>query len=268
MVTISLITLLALLVSAGSCTRSLPGSLVVLDPVLPVIAPEAASALGRHGRKTMILSYEASENLYAVVAAETPNILFLSPLLAPELNRIVDSAPETKVLYVGSTDPAPREGLYSARFSSADAAELAGTVLASQAQTLPEGVLCVGIFTSGAEEAAERFVSSYVAGKSVNKPIIEYIAANWSATLANRLKALDIRLAYIAIPGKDAARWAREAFAESTYVLLESALAEEVDPALDAVLVWDIENSLQALVKTLAVTESASIGGIWKILVR
>jgi hypothetical protein len=264
----SMISLIALLVSVGSCSRSLPGSLVILDPVLPVIAPEAATAFMRQGRKTVTVPYEASENLYALVAAEAPAILFLSPLFAPELNRILDSSPGTKIVYLSGHAPPAREGLYSASFSSADAATLAGSVLARKAQTLSEGILCVGLFLNGAEEAAEHFVASYLAGKPGNKPIIEYSATPWSASTANRLKALDIRQAYIAIPGKDAARWAREAFASSTNVLLESALGGAVDPSLDALVVWDIENSLNALVKTLSVSESASIGGTWKLLER
>lgn len=260
--------LFLLLVLVSSCTRGLPDSLVVLDPVLPVIAPEATATLSRYGRRTVVLPYEASENLYTLLAAESPAIVILSPLLAPELNRILDSAPGTQVLYMGSFKPTPREGLYSADFSSADAASLAGTVLAEHSQGLPEGILCAGIFMSGAEEAAERFVASYLAVNSGNKPIIEYIATPWSASTANRLKSLDIRQAYIAIQGKDAARWAREAFTGSSYVLLESALGKEIDPSLDALIVWDIEQSLKALIKALAVTESASIGGTWKLLGR
>ena len=257
-----------MLVSAGSCTGGLPDSLVILDPVLPVIAPDAAAALSRQGSKTLVLPYEASENLYAVLAVEAPPIVFLSPLLAPELNRILDSAPTTKVVYVGGFQPIPREGLYSAGFSSADAANLAGTILAEKSRSLPEKVLCVGIFTRGAEEAAERFVASYLAVNPENQPIIEYSATTWSASTANRLKARDIRQAYIAIPGKDAARWAREAFAESSYVLMESALGGDVDPSLDALVVWDLETSLKALVKALAVADSASIGGTWKVIER
>jgi hypothetical protein len=262
----SRILLFAVLVSTSSCSRSLPDSLVVLDPILPVIAPKTAAAISRQGNKTLVLPYEASENLYAVLAAETPGILFLSPLLAPELNRILDSSPDTKVVYAGSFKPIPRKGLYSAGFSSVDAAALAGTILAEQTKGLADTLLCAGIFMIGAEEAAERFVSSYVAGNSGNTPIIEYIATPWSASTANRLKALDIRQAFIAVPGKDAARWAREVFAGSSYVLLESALGGDVDPSLDALIVWDMESSLKALVRSLAVTESASIGGTWKLL--
>lgn len=259
---------LLLLIASNACSKGLPDSLVVLDPVLPIIAPEAAAAIGRQGRHTIILPYEGSERLYAVLATEAPAIVFLSPLLSPELDGILDSAPGAKVVYVGAYKPAPAAGLYSAGFSSADAAELAGKILADQSLALTGQVLAVGIFMIGSEEAAERFVSSYMAGKSGNKPIIEYLASTWSAATANRLSTLDIRQAYIAIPGKDAARWSREAFATGTYVLLESALGGDLDPSLDAMLVWDIEHSLTTLVKALNVTESASIGGIWKLIGR
>jgi hypothetical protein len=72
----------------------------------------------------------------------------------------------------------------------------------------------------------KQFTDSYLAGKPGNKPIIENITTPWSAAVANRLKALDIRQAYISVPGKDAARWARETFPGSTYVLMESALGD------------------------------------------
>jgi hypothetical protein len=260
--------LLVLFLVTGSCSRGLPGSLAVLDPVLPVIAPGAAAAIGRQSRKTIVLPDEASENLYALLAEEAPDIVFLSPLLAPELERILGSAPEIRIVYLGSFNPVPAAGLYSAGFSSIDAAELAGKVLADQARTMPDTVLSAGIFTAGAVEAAERFTSSYLAGKPGNTPIIEYIAGTWSAATANRLRTLDIRQVYLAVPGKDAARWAREAFPASTYVLLELPLGGDIDPSLDAMIVWDIETGLKTLIKALDVSESASIGGTWKLLGR
>jgi len=264
----SLIAMLALLMSTGACTQGLPGSLVILDPVLPVIAPEAAEALDRYGRKTVTLPFEASETLYSVLAEEKPSILILSPLLAPELDRILDSSPDIKLVYAGGFEPAPRAGLYYAFYSSADAAGMAGAALADHAQPLPRDVLCAGIFLNGSEEAIARFSDSYVAGKPGNTPIIENIATSWSAATANRLKALDIRQVYIAIPGKDGVRWAREVFPGSSYVLLESALGGVFDPSVHALLVWNIDSSLKALVSTLDASESASIGGTWRLLER
>lgn len=266
--TVSLIAILALLMSAGACARGLTGSLVILDPVLTTIVPEVAATIGRYGRKTIILPFEASETLYSSIVEEKPSVLILSPLLAPELNRILDSSPDIKIVYAGGFEPAARDGLYSAFFSPVDAAGMAGTVLAEKARSLPQDILCVGIFMNGSNEAIERFTEYYLAGKPGNKPIIENITTPWSASTANRLKALDVRQAYIAVSGKDAARWAREVFTGSSYVLVESALGSLLDPAVDALLIWDIDSSLSLLINGLDASASASIGGIWRLLER
>ena len=260
--------MLVFLLSASACTGGLPGSLVILDPVLPAIAPEIAATISRYGRKTITLPFEASETLYSVLVEEKPSILILTPLIAPELDRILDSSPGIKVIYTGGFEPAPRAGLYSAFYSPADAAEMAGAVLADHARTLPEDVICAGIFLNGSDESIKRFTNSYLAGKPGNKPIIENINTPWSAATANRLKTLDIRQVYIAIQGRDAARWAREVFTGSSYVLLESAFGNLIDPSVDALLVWDIDSSLNELGITLGVTESASTRGGWRLLER
>jgi hypothetical protein len=264
----SMMVVLVLLLSMVSCTRGMAGSLVILDPVLPVLAPEVAATIGRYGRSTITLPFDASGTLYSAIAAEKPAVLFLSPLLAPELDRILDSSPAIRLVYAGGTASAPREGLYSAVFSSADAAGMAGTILAGKDPTLPPDALCVAIFMNGSEEAIQRFTDSYLAAKPGNKPIIENIVTPWPTATVNRLKSLDIRQAYIAVPGKDAARWAREVLPGNSFVLMESAFGGLIDPAVDAMLVWDLDSSLKLLVNRLYASTSASISGIWRLLER
>jgi hypothetical protein len=259
------IIVLSFFLSTFSCAGGQAGSLVILDPVLPVMAPDAAAVISRYGRKAITLPFEASEVLYSAIAEEKPAVLFLSPLLAPEINRILDSTPGIRIVHAGSARLPSRDGLYSASFSSADAAGRAGTVLADKARTLPQNFLCIGIFMNGSEEAIRRFTDAYLAGKPGNEPIIENITTPWSVALASKLRGLDVRLAYIAVPGKDAARWAREVFPGSSYVLLESAFGDMSDPAVDAMLVWDIDSSLELLVSSLDAAASASIGGIWRL---
>ena len=256
----------AILLSANACTQRVPDSLVILDPVFPVVAPEAARIFGLRGRKTITLPFEASETLYASLAETKASVLFLSPLLATELNRILDTLPDIKLVHTGGASIKPRKGLYSAFFSPIDAAEKAGSMLAEKAQSLPADALCIGIFLNGSKEAIARFTESYMAGKPGNTPIIENIATPWSNETANKLKVLDIRQAFIAVPGKDGARWARELVAGSTYVLLEAAFGGTPDTSIDGLLVWDFENTLAELIDRLNTSDSATLDGKWKIL--
>jgi hypothetical protein len=263
--TMAAVLLMAIIVSCTSKDRQV---LALFDPVLPVMAPEAARAYSRHAGVTIPLAFTPAipEAIYTTLTDRQPTVVILSPLLAPAIDGILDMSASIKVVLLGNQPLQPSDRLFQAHFSSRDAAELAGRLLSEQAAGLAgdEPLLCAALFMEGADEAIAAFRTAYSERNSDNEPIIERTGTAWSPSLAARLRIMDIRLVYIAIPGKQAYRWAREVFSESTVIFMESPLDGGIQlPAIDGWITWDVDGTLKRMLDLANVGQGAIENGTW-----
>ena len=264
--------LLALL-SAGLCMaciscRGPAGSVAVMDPVFAWLSPAGAGAFGSVARDVVELPDSgASAALYAALDSAKPHTVFLSPLLASEIQAILSRDGNARVAYLGNATPASDRRLYAAVFSSIDAASLAGAILAAESVKIGPEARAAAVFTdpSVAEAASAAFRDAFMAAGGAQEPRIELSTQGFSQNVADRLKSQDIRAAYVSAPPRDAERWTKQAFDPSAFVIIEQGLPPSPTvSSADAFVAWDVESSVSSLGSRLETGQAGAMPGAWK----
>ena len=239
-----------------------------IDPVFAYAAPEAAKAFGETVRETVVLpDAGTSAALYASLDATRPSWVFLSPLLASEINGILSRDESTRVAYLGDASPSAAPRLCTATFSSVDASRLAGARAAAESMKAT-GLDAFGVGAVFVErEAADAFVAAYSAAGGQGESFVEMAPYGFSQAAADRLKALDIRVGYVSASPKDSERWVRQAFDQYAFVLAEFPLpSERPVSAADALVAWDMDATLSVLHDVMTAGRDGNSPGIWRFL--
>jgi len=250
--------------------RGPAGSLAIVDPVFAYLSPESMASFATTAREMTVLpESNLSASLYAVIDTKKPETVILSPLLASEITSILGRNDETRVAYLGPAPIQPHPRLYAALFSSVDAAEMAGRLAAVEASRLSgEGLVRVAAVFSGSseqEKLSEAFSRSFSEEGGPGTPLVELAPAGFSQDSADRLRALDIRIAYIAASPRDTNRWIRQGFDQYSFVIAENPLpSRPTDSRPDAFVCWDIDATLDMLEKNLSDGMAGVSGGRWK----
>lgn len=252
---------------ACSC-GGLAGSLAVVDPVLAYLSPAAAEAFGSYAEALVVLPDEgASAALYAAIDARAPATLFLSPLLASEIPYILARDGSTRVACVAITAPAPDPRLCAAVFSPADAASVAGAMAAEEAIRLARNAsppVVAAVLSSG-DEAREAFVAAYAAAGGPGEPVVELAEGGFSKAIAERLRTMDVRVAYVSVPPDQTARWLESAFDGYAFrIVAEAFPADGLRLSSDATIAWDLDATLAELAGLLRSGGSGNVPGRWK----
>jgi len=257
-----------------SC-RNPAASLAVIDPVFAYLSPDSVKAYSAAVQKLAILPDSgASAALYASIDAQAPRTVFLSPLLATEIGSILSRNDQIRVVYLGTVQPELHPRLHAAFFSSIDAASRGGTLAAEvnarlmadlPAGSEPPGVAGIFAGTADAERCSDAFAEAYREAGGPGEPLIEISATGFAQAAAERLKTLDIRVGYIAADPRDAERWARQAFDQNAYLVMEYSLpAPRTTSLADAFVVWDMDATLSVLVQKLESADTGMEKGLWK----
>lgn len=255
--------------------QSPAASLAIIDPVFAYISPDAVQAFSSAARElTLLPDADASATLYATLDEQDPGTVFLSPLLASAIEPILARNAETRVVYFGPLQQTPHPRLHAAVFSSADAASRGGALAAAEtsrllaglpAGTPPPVVAAIFAGTADAETVSEAFTEAYFASGGTGEPMVEISGQGFAQAVAERLRTLDIRVGYIAAAPRDAERWVRQAFDQNAYVVMEYALpSPRATSRADVFIVWDIEETLSALVQKLPAEATGTEKGRWK----
>lgn len=255
----------------ASC-RGPAGSVAFVDPVLAYLSPGTVRSFSAvAGEATVLPDTGPQAALYAALDDAAPATVFLTPLLGSEIRTILSRDDRTRVAYVGTASPEPDPRLYAAILSSADAAAAGGRLAAEEASRLGGAApVRVAAVFSGADDAGARaaaFVAAYASAGGTDEPIVESTAAGFSQAVAERLRAMDVRVAYIAAPPGDTERWAVEAFDPYAFVACEYALpADRPASSVDAFVAWDVAKTLANLGDSLSQGRPGSIPGAWKTI--
>lgn len=260
--------LAALLLAPIASCRGPEGSLAVIDPVFAYLSPDGAKSFGSAARDAVTLPENgASAALYAAVDSARPRIVFLSPLLSPEIQAILSRDESARVAYLGNASPRPDARLYAAVFSSADAATMAAPIVASESAKIGAEARTAAVFAGipDADAVSAAFIEAFKAAGGRPEPILEVSQQGFSQAVADRLKAMDIRAAYIAAPPRDAERWASQAFDLSAFVVIEQGLPPSPTvSSADAFISWDIGASLSSLAERMEEEMPGTFPGAWK----
>ena len=234
-----------------------------VDPVIAYAAPQAASSFyGSAGTVVTLPDEGAAAALFAALDVEDPRVVFLSPLLASEIEGILSRNAETLVAYLGDAVLASNPRLFAAVFSPTDAARLAGESLAVRSGKR-DGAMVGAIFQDS--EAAEAFMASYTAAGGEPAPVMEIAASGFSQAVADSLKALDIGSGYVSAAPRDAERWVREAFDSYAFIVTENRLPpERWVSAASASVAWDFDGTLKALRTAIEAGRPGNMTGKWR----
>ena len=266
----------AVMAAALACScGGLDGSLAVVDPVLAYLSPGAAEAFGSYAEAVVVLPDEdASAALYAAIDSRSPETLFLSPLLVAEIPYILARGGETRVACVAAEAPASDPRVCAAVFSPVGAASVAGAVAAGEAIRLAGNAappIVAAVLSSG-DEARAAFVAAYAAAGGPGEPVVELADGGFSQAAADRLAAMDVRIAYVSVPPDQAARWLEAALDEYAFRIVAEAVPADgpivagVGPArpYDVTIAWDFEATLADLTELLRSGGSGAVPGSWK----
>jgi len=218
---------------------------------------------------TILPESDLSAALYAVIDTEKPDSVILSPLLASEISSILGRNDTTRVAYLGTAPLEAHPRLYAALFSSVDAAETAGTLAAAKTSKLSgEGADRVVVVVSGSTESevlSAAFSRAFAEAGGQDTPLVELAPQGFSQESADRLRALDVRVAYVAASPRDTDRWVREGFDRYAFIIAEYPLPSGSPGSwADAFVCWDIDATLEVLGKNLVTGLPGVSGGRWK----
>jgi hypothetical protein len=262
--------LLSLGMLFSSC-QSPNGTAGFIDPVFAYAVPSSARLFASEVRSVTILPDEGtSAALYASLKESSPRVVLLSPLLASEIDTILSMDESKTVAIFGEGTRKIRSRLYSAEFSSIEAARLAGSAMATAEKTLESGTLVCALFAGasldGSRKAATAFSEAYAASGGDENPLIEMVEEGFSQELAKKLASLDIGTAYVSTPLESTERWIREAFDSHAFIMAELPLPSERHQTLaDALVIWDISSTLRLLFAGIENGNNERIAGAWKI---
>jgi len=265
---------LCLLVFAAAILASChapDASIAFIDPILAAAVPDSMEWYAAAARRVVVLpETDAAATLYADIDTMKPRAIVLSPLLGSELLPILGRDETTRVAYIGYTMPTAHSRLFSATFTAVEAAEAAASVLAARAAH-QSAMLAYAVFAGYPPEtsarAAEALAQAYGKAGGIDPPRVEIIAEPFSQALADRLRSLDIRAAYVSAPEGETERWMAQAFDQSAYVI--AARAFPLRPALTlakAQVVWDMKATLDDVIIRLNASQNGDKPGIWQIL--
>ena len=263
--------ILALVVSLAcpGCAPGPTGSLVVIDPVLPYLSPEAARDFRASAAAWVELPAESpSAALYAALDQRKPASVILTPLLAGEATTVLGTDPALLVGTFGGGTATDAERSYVARFDPIDAAsiggDLVGRIMADR-EKAGTGGIAAGVFAGdGAVARAEAFVAAYARAGGPGEPVVETTDGEYSGPAAARLRSLDVACAYFAAPPKDLTRWLREALDPASFAVAETPFAGD-GPALGvgASVTWDIRATVAAMRERMDSRRSGAFPGLW-----
>jgi len=242
-----------------------------MDPILAAAVPDSTAWYAAAARRVIVLpETDAVAALYADIDTMKPRAVVLSPLLGSEIAPILGRNETTRVAYIGYAMPTAHPRLFSATFTVVEAAEAAGTILAARAASQGTGLvyaILAGFPPGTSAVAAEALVQAYGRAGGIDAPRVEILAEPFSQQLADRLRSLDIRTAYVSAPEGETERWMAQAFDRSAYMI--AARAFPLRPSLTlakAQVVWDMKATLGAVLKRLDADQNGDNPGIWQVL--
>lgn len=246
-------------------------SVAYVDPILAVAVPEARSWYATAARQVVVLpETDTTAALYADIDSKKPRSIVLSPLLGSEVDAILGRDATTAVIYAGYTSPAPHPRLFTATFSITEPSRMAGTMLAAIGRASGDGLVCAvfaGFPPDAEASASEAFASACAAAGNPGAPRILTIAEPFSQALAEQLRSLDVRAAYLCAPEDQAERWLAQAFDRSATVVVARAFPLRPERTLASVqLVWDMQASLALVDSGRRAGKSGDIAGVWRAL--
>lgn len=262
--------IIAATASLSACDAAY-ASIAFVDPILAGAVPEAKAWYAAAARTVIVLPETGTAAaLYAGIEAHNPQAIVLSPLLGSEISAILERDDHTAVVYAGSTSPEPHPRLFSATFSIDEAARMAGAMLARSGHSMGGGLVCAvfaGYPPRIAAQASEAFTLSYGEAESAAAVRLITLTEPFSQMVAEQLRSLDIRAAYVSAPEDETERWIAQAFDRSTLVVTARAVPLRPTLSMAAVqLVWDMEATLRLVEQRLEAGKSGDSPGIWQVL--
>ncbi len=259
------LTMILLISSLTACTAK--GTLSVMDPYLGGYSPAIASLYEKTARETVTLKTETmSSGLFSELQLKKPGRVFLSPFLASEIPAILDSFPDTLVGFVGTTKIKEDPRLFSVEFMETRAAVQAAALIADYCKTLGPGPAAVAALLPGQNyaELAEAFKKGLKDSGSDATPYILELSQEFSIDAVSSLKNLDIRAAFVAVPGSVGSQYKRHLFGAAAYVVELQPLFSGKDPLTDAVLSWDFKAALENIAIRMDNKKSGNERLAWK----
>lgn len=267
--------LLAIVAALSSCAPDsvVPGSAAYVDHIFASTAPDSLEAFADVASKVIELPDDAaSAYLYASLAEVKPRLVFLSPLLASEIDEIADAYDGAFVISFGWSVPSESLGRAPSRtafalFSRAAAASAAGAEAAKSSKPRrPVAAVFAGGDKAALDAAAEAFASAFRAGGGLSDPVIEICVEPFSTDAAARLSGLDAGFAYVSAPLDTYDRWARESFGPDCAVVAEYSLPpSESQARVEGFISWDLKATIERLWAMAERGQGGVIDGIWAI---
>lgn len=258
---------MVLIFLAASC-QAPRGTMALVDPVFSFLAPDSADAFKKVARRVIVLPASGgSEALYAAIDAESPSVVFLSPLLASELPGILSRNATTAIAYLGMQPSISDANLYVAAFSDIEAARLSGSRAAMEASRLPATEAMSVAIVAVSTDVSNAFTEAYLAAGGREQPLVESAAAGFSQAAADRLRDRDVRIAYVSAPPDEVERWIRQAFDPYTFVMAEYPLPGNMTvTAADVIVCWNVKEALRALDSAVDAATPGTIPAPWKLV--
>ncbi|TFG82924.1 MAG: hypothetical protein E4H20_06695 [Spirochaetales bacterium] len=258
---------------AISCTQGPSGGLALIDPIFDALVPDAAGQFRRVAGRLVVLPKEkASAAMHAAIDRASPSWVLLSPLLRVEVPGLLASRPDLKIACMGQGSPDTAAGsVYTVRFSDREAADLAGTVLATESMSMEDnghGILVAGIFSGkDADASARAFSEAFSAAAGGLVPILEVEPSGWSTEAADRLRERDIRLAYVSASTADVKRWTEASFDESVrFIVMAPPMEYPALPRAFGTITWDMGASLLSLIGRIRAEIPGEWPGTWQFV--
>ncbi|GAB1455562.1 hypothetical protein MASR2M48_08690 [Spirochaetota bacterium] len=244
--------------------------MAVIDDGFAYLYPKAAQAFSKKASTiTRLPPMEASTALYAALDEEQAHTIYLTPLLSSEIPTILSRNESTRVAYMGTATLRPRPRLYTAIFSSMDAADLAARYLATHHDNneKPEGTRTAALFAgSEADRLAKRFTEIYRQAGGLGDLIVRTTSDTYSQTLADELKSFDIVAGYLASSPSETEQWLSQAFDPYAHIVVEYALPDSGGATMaHRAVAWNVEATIASLHEKLTTHLEGEIPGIWKI---
>lgn len=139
--------------------------------------------------------------------------------------------------------------LYSVEFDEAKAAVQASKLIASFCGRLSPGSAAVALLLP--EETAgtlsDAFNKGFREAGGKGTPYILGVKEDFSVDSVSSLKNIDIRAAFIAVPGSAGSQYKRHLFSRATYIVELQPLFFNRDSLSDVVLSWDFQQALESI---------------------
>jgi len=190
-----------------------------------------------------------SAQLYSGLQSRKTGKLFITPFLASEIPRILESFPGLSLGYIGSSAVKDDPRLYAVEFSDTAATAQAAVLIASFCEKLPPGPVAVAVLLpeENLDGLSDAFLKGFGEAGGKGRPYILGVKQEFSEDAVSSLKNVDVRAAFIAVPGSAGNLYRRRLFSKDTYIVELQPIFLGRDDLVDIVLSWDFQRALDSI---------------------